>query len=471
MSTVRSNPDSVETLERLALANLPSTTPLKSQPAVFAEDGYNQYIAVASPCYIPGSGLAHQTSIKAHLQDDELPAAVCDVFEKDFPLPLTPYVNIPTGNRMSGLTRLEALIKLASWLPYGGRCMLTLRSACLQLAHVIPVHVQKPYIRWLEWIFGEKFRTLNINGTRNLWILDASTHYAIDRGLIKLVPTLDLLDAVGRFTEAVRKKHTGKLNNDEIGIVREEAFPRGLYKYRVVGLLCTPDFLITRHRMIQEDSSYVEEDMEIKIEPMFGAVYRTTTNPLGPRQPPAAREDLGTLGNNRDGLKISLIHQKGYRCDRSGVDVIDPTSGSTVLELPEDPLLVTVNVGDFLWAIKNRANRDRRIAAAGGDFDEWTVEDLVDNPELATPLRRCLELYETWKRDKVPRAGGRSTTQQSTRTSNREPSEADARRSDWLATKGPDVASSTAPPPVPGAPRKRGYGSKGKKGDSGSHKT
>ncbi|EEB98344.1 hypothetical protein MPER_02163, partial [Moniliophthora perniciosa FA553] len=132
------------------------------------------------------------------------------------------------------------------------------------------------------------------------------------------------------------------------------------------------------------------------------------------REPSTEMLDHGPPSNETDGLKLPHVHLKGYRLDKKKVDVLDPLEASPALKirLPQDPLLVTANVGNFLWTLQNKVNWDRKTAAKGGTFVPWTVADLVDDPTFATLLSRVLKIYQKWHEDTVPPKGKSEGTNQ-----------------------------------------------------------
>ncbi|EEB92471.1 hypothetical protein MPER_09011, partial [Moniliophthora perniciosa FA553] len=241
-----------------AQLNLPSPTSL---------------FAVATPAFRLGDEVAD----RAQLQEEaDLSAPTCDDFEDLKPLPETPYVR--AVNSRVGLSRKDAVLKLAVWHKYGGRCMVTLMSYALQLAHIIPIAATGAYLRFLEWVLGDEFGTFMIQSTRNLWLISSNIHYLIDRGLLKIVPEPSLLEAIRQYSELVRKKHKGKQNNEGIGISRQEIFPPGNYTYWVVGVLCSPELVINRHRLIMpepEHPYYVQEETVVKKNKEYEFQYTT----------------------------------------------------------------------------------------------------------------------------------------------------------------------------------------------------
>uniref|UniRef100_A0A0W0FIG7 HNH nuclease domain-containing protein n=1 Tax=Moniliophthora roreri TaxID=221103 RepID=A0A0W0FIG7_MONRR len=361
-----------------AQINLPSPTSL---------------FAVATPAFRLGDEIADRAQLQA---EADLSAPSCDDFEDLKPLPETPYIRATKSRK--GLSRKDAVLKLAVWHKYGGRCMVTLMSYALQLAHVIPIAATNAYLRFLEWVFGDEFGTFLIQSTRNLWLVNSNIHYLIDRGLLKIVPEPPLLEAIRRYSEIVRKQHKGKRNNKGIGISRQKVFFWN-YTYWVVGILCSPELVINRHRLITPD---VQEETVVKDSEEYG--FRYTTFVKKPMAPPESKNDRGPPSMDAENLKPPHVHLKGYRINKKETDTLDPLQFSPQLrlQLPQCPLLVTANVGEFLWVMKNRVDARRREDANGKPFEEWSISELVEDPDIAALLNNVYRIYRDWHQDPGP---------------------------------------------------------------------
>ncbi|KAK7043090.1 hypothetical protein VNI00_008444 [Paramarasmius palmivorus] len=440
-------------------------------------------ISVASPRF--RLAVDSESDNPYELEGDADEAPICDDFNAALLLPDSAHpLKSGIGSR-AGLSRKAVFMTLAIWHVFGGRCMLTLMSACLQLAHVIPVSVNKSYLRFLEWVFGDPFDTLFIHDYRNLWLLDANMHYAVDKGLIKIVPEFETLQAIAEYSAEVRRLHADKLNNSDVELDREKFFPKGLYRYVVVGILCTSDFPISRHRLVKTEPpfNFTEPEMVEKTEEQFGTSYQT-------RPPISIMNDTGPSVGDPDKLKEKHVHLKGYRLG-SEVDVYKPLQGDPglVLELPQDPWLVTANVGEFLSVLKKGVNKKRFAASmkqGGPPMVNWQVDQLVEDPQHALLLRTALQIYELWEEDKLP-SPPRSGKTRSSRASEVDPSlQLDKLRTRKSVTGSeknpaagpsrlPEPTAATAPtqppmgpPPVPGG---RARKDKGKRKASGSAAT
>ncbi|EEB88564.1 hypothetical protein MPER_13538, partial [Moniliophthora perniciosa FA553] len=72
------------------------------------------------------------------------------------------------------------------------------------------------------------------------------------------------------------------------------------------------------------------------------------------------------------------------------------------LQLPQCPLLVTANVGEFLWVMKNRIDARRREHAKGKPFEGWLINELVEDPTIAALLHDAYLIYQGWRQDPGP---------------------------------------------------------------------
>ncbi|ESK90996.1 hypothetical protein Moror_16394 [Moniliophthora roreri MCA 2997] len=306
-----------------------------------------------------------------------------------------------------GLSRQEVLLKLAVLHQFGSRCIVTLMCLCLQIAHVIPVRSDAQQLAFLEWVFGDTFQTLNIHSCRNLWLVDAHTHYALDRGLIKIVPNLDILNAIMLFSTQVRKRHEGKSSNNGIDLNRRKTFPPGSYPYVVVGVLCSSQFIIPRERL---DAPSDVSEVETVENPEYLFSYEPLEYPI--RMPQWVDHGDGDTGGdqpdtnsqNDKGVKVTPQHLKGYRANTNNpLEALRPVKHSPALELQlwQDPWLVAANVGQFLYVLKGRVDDHRRSRAKEGqDWVQWQVSHLVKDPVHLPLLEMCLQIYTYWMDDK-----------------------------------------------------------------------
>ncbi|KAK7043925.1 hypothetical protein VNI00_008091 [Paramarasmius palmivorus] len=203
----------------------------------------------------------------------------------------------------------------------------------------------------------------------------ATLHEFGARGLIKLVPDIDTLRAIFQFSEEIQALHRGKANNDDIGISRRKTFPPGNYKYSVVGVLCSKRFLYSRERLIapprvEDHELEMVEDLKYKFS------YQRLQYPL--EVPPWDRD--------------TEDHLKGYTNTEDDDDAFDtcrPVRKSPKLEPMswQDPWLVTANVGEFLYVLKNqiesRQERYTRLEVGSWPVKPETLEDKGKLPERA----------------------------------------------------------------------------------------
>uniref|UniRef100_A0A0W0G4S8 Uncharacterized protein n=1 Tax=Moniliophthora roreri TaxID=221103 RepID=A0A0W0G4S8_MONRR len=245
----------------------------------------------------------------------------CDVIEDGVLFPDTLETHATGRTRFS---RKKALLKFkAAMHKYGGRCMLTLVVLCFQSTHVISVSSDDSrFIRFLEWVLSDKFGNFfNIHSTRNLWLVDADIHYALDRGLD-----------------------------------RKKAFPAEAIPYWITGILWSPECVIHRDHLIAPHPPNAMNTGKEVIRDDGGFIYED----IGKVRAPSAEViGRGPPSNETDDLKI--LH------------------ASPVLKVrpPQDPLLrVTANVGNFLRVLKNKVDWDREQAANRGNFiyQDWHVD-------------------------------------------------------------------------------------------------
>ncbi|CAE6462390.1 unnamed protein product [Rhizoctonia solani] len=111
---------------------------------------------------------------------------------------ITPEQNLPrpppsiSDNSKKKLTRIS---------PLGRRCVLTGSALALECAHVVPRATQGQKLRQLEFAWGLKPRSFNLDTSRNLIWLESTSHSLFDRGPHwGLLPSKQLLDEIFMHT-------------------------------------------------------------------------------------------------------------------------------------------------------------------------------------------------------------------------------------------------------------------------------
>uniref|UniRef100_A0A0W0G5A1 Uncharacterized protein n=1 Tax=Moniliophthora roreri TaxID=221103 RepID=A0A0W0G5A1_MONRR len=307
----------------------------------------------------------------------------------------------------NGLRRQKTHLKLAALHRFGARCIVTLMAVCLQLAHVIPVNTSNKDVSGMGL-----WRRIRVDShpfllkfmASLLHTVEPRMHYALDRGLIKIVPTINILNAIFMFSRRIREKHAGKKSNENIGLDRKETFPPGNYPYMVVGVLCSSEFSIPRERLI-EPSNVPEVAMKQNTEWLFK--YQPIDYPIKVPRQWTDQEDAINPQSKDGHLKAKVIpqHLKGYHSDRkTPYEGFYPVENQGEVLLWQDPWLVVANVGEFLFVLKSRMDNDRCAKVKPGEeWLPWQVEELVKDPLHVQLLEMCLQIYTYWQGDKGPK--------------------------------------------------------------------
>ncbi|KAI3602773.1 hypothetical protein WG66_008084 [Moniliophthora roreri] len=225
----------------------------------------------------------------------------------------------------------------------------------------------------------------------SLWLVEPRMHYSLDRGLIKIVPTRDVLNAIMKFSQEIRKRHRGKTSNEHIGLDCRKTFPPGNYPYMVVGVLRSSEFSIPCERLV-EPPDVPEVTMSQNAELKFK--YQRINYPI----------------------KVHIARTGKYHSKASY-----PVKNKEEVLHWQDPWLVTANVREFLFILKARVDNHRRSKAKPGDkWLRWNVRQLVDDPVHFQLLELCLQIYTFWADDKPntdqntksSKAGGSQRTRQ-----------------------------------------------------------
>ncbi|ESK88741.1 hypothetical protein Moror_1258, partial [Moniliophthora roreri MCA 2997] len=217
---------------------------------------------------------------------------------------------------------------------------------------------------------------------------NATTHYALDRGLIKIVPTTDILRAIWKFSRQVRGRHRGQPSNNNVGFNRHKTFPPGNYSYVVVGVLCSPRFIYSRERL---EGPANAPGVETKENREYNFSYQPVDYPI--------KVPRWTDGSDQ--------HLKGYLTNLgTPFDACRPVAHSSGLEvmLWQDPWLVTANVGEFLYVLKVQIDeaRQKKAQEEGGEWTQWQIHELVNDPFHQSLLLLCLQIYTFWMEDQAP---------------------------------------------------------------------
>ncbi|QRV83026.1 HNH endonuclease [Ceratobasidium sp. AG-Ba] len=126
--------------------------------------------------------------------------------------------------------------RLSEVAPDGHRCVLTLSEVIPDCAHVLSRGTKSHMIRRLEYSWGMKPRSLNVDSSRNLMWLDANSHKLFDHRYWALVPTLTTLENIQKFS------------NDQLIVKKRpkftQKFPHAEWEYSFVQLkACTAPYI------------------------------------------------------------------------------------------------------------------------------------------------------------------------------------------------------------------------------------
>ncbi|KAJ8078173.1 hypothetical protein PM082_000379 [Marasmius tenuissimus] len=266
--------------------------------------------------------------------------------------PITPEQNA-VGR--TGLGRPTQFMKLAEMHINGARCGLTLTIHGLQVCHVISVELgfSKNDIRCIEWATGQRFGTFNIHSARNLWLLSPDMHFYIDRGYFKLFPELQVMRAIHAFLLAVSQAHSGKEDNEglqEHGLTRVQAFPPGNYTYTPIPILAHKEFFIPRLGLLDPVKPGPSEARTVR-----GVQFDFV--PMPHPLPYPERIDEGEISHPLgDQLKPEVGNLKGTRTSTKLENLLDCVPAIPSVQLPQCPLLVALNAGNFLLELEEKFN-------------------------------------------------------------------------------------------------------------------
>ncbi|KAF9256305.1 hypothetical protein L218DRAFT_1007483 [Marasmius fiardii PR-910] len=356
--------------------------------------------------------------------DDEMPVELVE-------LPETPAIS--TIGR-TGFRRETVLQKASIIHKYGARCMVTLGSASVQIAHVLPVGGSDQLPKRMERVLGDKPGTLNKHSSRNIWILEPTIHSAIDRGHIKLVPSKQVFTQMQTFINHIscvrirrlekdngvliekarevrpwvqnfardpewdqvandpdRNAQREKLDHDieeatrdKSALRRVKALPPAWYPYLIIGITCAKDFPIYRQILNVEDPPQIVTTDNGK---RLCADQQPFDFPIKVSPSLLEKPKLGDFGK-----LDSMPLLRGIEGMKTAPRIIDPLKyeESNNLLLAQDPFLVAANAGEFLYVMRERMQQQGKL------FD---IRNLVVDETHREHLDLALEFYTLLKHD------------------------------------------------------------------------
>ncbi|KAL0070049.1 hypothetical protein AAF712_002946 [Marasmius tenuissimus] len=288
-------------------------------------------------------------------------------------------------------SRATIFDKTSAMHVYGGLGVLTLLGGVLHMCHVLPVATKDKDLDDLAHGIGE--RLINLSSSLNFWIMTPTFHYSVDTGLIKFLPTRELMDAMESYLrdlhdlrdkwenkEITLEQYNAKVNGE---LRRRQLFPNANYPYIIAGVLCQSGFLIPRHEV--NDS---QQDFEMPVEEIHneGTEYEISIK----RFPvPLRRTQADPTTSNRSGSSKPQDHHPKIARVLPAFRAVNPTiyDEDEVFWLWQDPFFVLINAGEFIHALRERWNNNNRDK-------EFKVDDFSHNNTHAALLRRALTLYE-----------------------------------------------------------------------------
>ncbi|KAG7088025.1 hypothetical protein E1B28_012062 [Marasmius oreades] len=328
-------------------------------------------------------------------------------------LPTTPAVH--TIGR-TGFSRESVFLRVVVMHLYAARCMLTLTQNCLQMAHIIPVSAPANFLRFLERVLGDEPRTLNRHSSRNIWLLDASMHYNIDKGLMKLVPTIEILEKIRKFTRLIseirirrleheynvkivkmggdfkavfpkdadwntatnvrQKERNARLDalmEEDLELHRSKVLPPALYPYIVIGIRC------------HEEYSFYRQVVNVNM--VSDGTQKPFQNPLKIPNDMLQKQQVDKFRR-----PTTFPFLRGIKGEKKKFEIIDPLEYDEERELllGQDPCLVLANVGEFLSVTRERLQQD------GEALD---MSELVRDEVHQEHLQVTLDTYMQWETD------------------------------------------------------------------------
>ncbi|KAJ8078193.1 hypothetical protein PM082_000399 [Marasmius tenuissimus] len=394
----------------------------------------------------------------------------------------TPARNMPGR---TGLVKKTLVVKIAEMHLYGDRCHITLTlnlpGGGLQFAHVIPVSFTKSKIRLIEWIVGQLFNSLNIHSSRFLWLLTPDMHWSIDHGLFKLIPALTVLKAILAWLQEIAKLHRGKPDNSCIPphLQRENVFPPGNFKYHLVLILAHREFVVPRLQM-QAD---IERQTLITKE--IGR-HKFSMRPINvPLEIPQDYDRGDAIPNQDEKWWATMGNLKGTRATGQLENQLHPKSdekyANPVLELPQCPVMVTLNAAFWLLKLKDEVEREketvdgRRVPKTPFDINDFVDPTRIEHSALLAAVLKIADFIQSQrvpgeKRSEFPDDAAESRALKpmvkanSTTTPSRAPSQRSTRSMTLAASSSAgDTTSHDMPPPevLPTRPRTASNASQG----------
>ncbi|KAJ8078253.1 hypothetical protein PM082_000459 [Marasmius tenuissimus] len=295
--------------------------------------------------------------------------------------------------------------KLASMHIYGGLGSLTLLSCALHLCHVLPVASEPEMLKMLMEAIGEEL--INIHSSLNLWILASHVHWAVDTGLIKIVPDIQTMKAMRTYLQALyelrRRYHEQEIDLEQYHKAlaeelkpRRVRFPPANWPYRVVGVLCAENYRISRLRV---DDDFKEPEPQVLDDETSPCRFKVRIKPFDtPLRAVSCLQESSSKRSPAETFKYQNKHQKVHTNpdDDRKINPLnyDPRE---VFWLSQDPFFVLFNVGEFLAALSKRFEAKFR-------GEEFSIGAFVRDPDHVHLLTQALDLYNWIVSDETPAA-------------------------------------------------------------------
>ncbi|KAK1218538.1 hypothetical protein PQX77_018781 [Marasmius sp. AFHP31] len=283
----------------------------------------------------------------------------------------------------TGLVKKTLAVQIAEMHLYGDRCHITLTlnipGGGLQFAHVIPVSLSKWKIRLIEWVVGQPFNSLNIHSSRLLWLLTPDMHWSIDHGLFKLVPTSDVLKAIWTWLQEIEKLHQGKLDNSciPLHLQRDNVFPPGNWSFHLIPILAHREFVVPRLQLkaaVERPASATKSigKHQFTMRPINDPLEIPQDYDRGDPVPDQDEKWWATKGNLKYTRATGQIENFLYPKS-------DEKYANPVLELPQCPVMVTLNAAFWLLKLKNEVEKDKEIIDGNKvPKTHFRIRDFVD---------------------------------------------------------------------------------------------
>ncbi|KAJ8078105.1 hypothetical protein PM082_000311 [Marasmius tenuissimus] len=344
-----------------------------------------------SPTDIPQAASGSQSQLASEVENEATPAL------KKNPENFEPTPQTWAVGRL--FNKPTVLHKLSAMHIYGGLGNLTLLSWALHLCHVLAVASERKMLERLMEAIGEE--VINIHSSLNFWILASHVHWAVDTGLIKIVPDGPIMDAMETYLknlQQLRKQYEERTITLEQyhRAINEELKPRRIatnYPYKVVGVLCADDFRISRHLIqgdvAEPDTQTLDDEgpykFQVQIKPFETPLKRLEEEPQ--KSSPAE----------------TFKHQKRYQKVTIDPDVppriINPVKyvETEIFWLSQDPFFVLINVGEFLSTLRTRF-LDRYPK------ESFSIHKFVSDEDHAELLEQALRIYDRISSKNAPKA-------------------------------------------------------------------